>query len=226
MTVSQFDMNTVISFKNDISGLLNMAHEVGLNYFSSFVLDKKIVDNFSSYTRELFSFMNEILILYSSKNWKRKISYRELLEYLYRQISNPYSIDLYEEGIFTSKNTLDWTSILSIRRSITHRLNPNIKFTNFDVTNLNIVTNFGILFSERKLYLYPEMYLIAFFLVQKFLEEPLLYEKFINYLSQSNDLEYNTILNKVYGETVQGAIKKGGKALLSFLRNYGVDNGN
>lgn len=219
-------MNTVISFKNDISGLLNMAHEVGLNYFSSFVLDKKIVDNFSSYTRELFSFMNEILILYSSKNWKRKISYRELLEYLYRQISNPYSIDLYEEGIFTSKNTLDWTSILSIRRSITHRLNPNIKFTNFDVTNLNIVTNFGILFSERKLYLYPEMYLIAFFLVQKFLEEPLLYEKFINYLSQSNDLEYNTILNKVYGETVQGAIKKGGKALLSFLRNYGVDNGN
>ncbi|WP_270749069.1 hypothetical protein, partial [Lactobacillus amylovorus] len=123
-------------------------------------------------------------------------------------------------------NTLDWTSILSIRRSITHRLNPNIKFTNFDVTNLNIVTNFGILFSERKLYLYPEMYLIAFFLVQKFLEEPLLYEKFINYLSQSNDLEYNTILNKVYGETVQGAIKKGGKALLSFLRNYGVDNGN
>ncbi|QWW29391.1 hypothetical protein J6L97_02155 [Lactobacillus crispatus] len=74
-------MNTVISFKNDISGLLNMAHEVGLNYFSSFVLDKKIVDNFSSYTRELFSFMNEILILYSSKNWKRKISYRELLEY-------------------------------------------------------------------------------------------------------------------------------------------------
>lgn len=222
----QFDMNTVISFKNDISGLLNMAHEVGLNYFSSFVLDKKIVDNFSSYTRELFSFMNEILILYSSKNWKRKISYRELLEYLYRQISNPYSIDLYEEGIFTSKNTLDWTSILSIRRSITHRLNPNIKFTNFDVTNLNIVTNFGILFSERKLYLYPEMYLIAFFLVQKFLEEPLLYEKFINYLSQSNDLEYNTILNKVYGETVQGAIKKGGKALLSFLRNYGVDNGN
>lgn len=219
-------MNTVISFKNDISGLLNMAHEVGLNYFSSFVLDKKIVDNFSSYTRELFSFMNEILILYSSKNWKRKISYRELLEYLYRQISNPYSIDLYEEGIFTSKNTLDWTSILSTRRSITHRLNPNIKFTNFDVTNLNIVTNFGILFSERKLYLYPEMYLIAFFLVQKFLEEPLLYEKFINYLSQSNDLEYNTILNKVYGETVQGAIKKGGKALLSFLRNYGVDNGN
>jgi hypothetical protein len=219
-------MNTVISFKNDISGLLNMAHEVGLNYFSSFVLEKKIVDNFSSYTRELFSFMNEILILYSSKNWKRKISYRELLEYLYRQISNPYSIDLYEEGIFTSKNTLDWTSILSTRRSITHRLNPNIKFTNFDVTNLNIVTNFGILFSERKLYLYPEMYLIAFFLVQKFLEEPLLYEKFINYLSQSNDLEYNTILNKVYGETVQGAIKKGGKALLSFLRNYGVDNGN
>lgn len=174
----------------------------------------------------MFSFMNEILILYSSKNWKRKISYRELLEYLYRQISNPYSIDLYEEGIFTSKNTLDWTSILSTRRSITHRLNPNIKFTNFDVTNLNIVTNFGILFSERKLYLYPEMYLIAFFLVQKFLEEPLLYEKFINYLSQSNDLEYNTILNKVYGETVQGAIKKGGKALLSFLRNYGVDNGN
>ena len=57
-------------------------------------------------------------------------------------------------------------------------------------------------------------------------ELPILYEKFINYLSQSNDLEYNTILNKVYGETVQGAIKKGGKALLSFLRNYGVDNGN
>ena len=58
----QFDMNTVISFKNDISGLLNMAHEIGLNYFSSFVSDKKIVDNLSSYTKELFFYPKSSII--------------------------------------------------------------------------------------------------------------------------------------------------------------------
>lgn len=123
-------MVSVIKQKSSVDGFMELAHELGYSYFSSFIKNKNIVSNMPEEIKLLFSSINECLATNVLVRFKKFISKEEIISYIERTVSIPYSLDLYEEKVFTSIKLLDWDKIISFRKQVIKNINPTKHFLN------------------------------------------------------------------------------------------------
>lgn len=121
---------SVIKQKSSVDGFMELAHELGYSYFSSFIKNKNIVNNMPGEMKLLFSFINKCLAVNVLVRFKKSISKEEIISYIERTVSTPYSLDLYEEKVFTSIKLLDWDKIISFRKQVIKNINPTKHFLN------------------------------------------------------------------------------------------------
>ncbi|AJY62246.1 hypothetical protein HUO_10570 [Lactobacillus helveticus] len=205
---------------NNLWGLLTLGHEIGHNYFNSFIENATAKVNMSTLTAETFAFINETLVMHQLMNDPQNNDYSfDLLFYLYRLISVPFSMDLYQKKVFAENETeLSWNEIINKRLETITTLFPNKKILNLKYSHHNISMNDNFLFNEAELFLYPRAYLLGLFISSSFINDSNLYITFIEYINNAVKLDISLILEKVFNVSEDEAIENGVMLFRKFLQ--------
>lgn len=222
MSLTSFDerYNVSTSFvkqEDNLWGLLTLGHEIGHNYFNSFIVNPITKTNMSTLMAEILAFINESLLTRQLMKSQKNLVH-DFLFYIYRLISVPFSMDLYQKNIFAIDNTnLSWQQVIERRINTITSLFPDKKISNLKYSNHNIAMNDEFLFNETELFLYPKAYVIGFFISTSFINEPHLYIKFIKYISEQSNLDIVSILKKVFDISEDKAVEEGTRLLQEFI---------
>lgn len=210
-----------IKQEDNIWGLLTLGHELGHNYFVSFIESAETKSNINELTAETFAFINESLIIRQFMDIKHnRVFSSDFLFYLYRLISVPFSMDLYQQKVFSDNDgNLSWDKIIDKRLETVTTLFPGKTVENIKYSNHNISMNDDFLFNKTQLFLYPRAYILGFFIATCFIKDPIKYVNFIEYINTKKTVDITFILKDVFNISEKQAIKSGVTLLLKFLKN-------
>lgn len=205
--------------EDNLFGLLTLGHEIGHNYFNSFIESPAAKVNMSTLTAESFAFINESLITLQIMNGeKAKDLSDDFLLYIYQLISVPFSMDLYQKNVFTANDiNLSWNNIIEKRVNTVSSLFPGKNILNLKYSNHNIAMNDEFLFNKTEFFIYPRAYSIGFFISNCFINNPDLYTKFVRYISKKTKLDIALILEDVFNVSEDKAVESGTILLRDFL---------